>query len=67
MVLPELREIAPKVEKQTSSFDPDKRIEKRIDSLAGVEKGREMTFDEADSGHVNPHYPGEGYYDNCQT
>ncbi len=67
MVLPELREIAPKVEKQTSSFDPDKRIEKRIDSLAGVEKGREMTFDEADSGHVNPHFPREGYDDNCQT
>ncbi len=33
-------------------------------TLAGVEKGREMTFAEADSGNVNPHFK-ENYYEWC--
>lgn len=37
-------------------------------TLAGVEKSREMTFTEADSGHVNPNFEkNEGYQINCQT
>lgn len=36
--------------------------------LGNVEKGREMTFTEADSGNVNPRFEdNEGYQNNCQT
>lgn len=52
----------------SSEFNPDKYIEKEDTSIAGVEKGREMTFTEADSGHVNPNFEEcDGFQCNCQT
>ena len=43
-------------------------IEKSKDELAGVERGRDMTFTEADSGNVNPNYEEcNGFQCNCQT
>lgn len=37
-------------------------------TLAGVEKGEPMSWDDADSGHVNPHFEeGGGYRINCQS
>ena len=37
------------------------------DELAGVKRGSPMTFEEADSGNVNPNYGQKGYDTNCQT
>lgn len=38
------------------------------DSLAGVKRGKPMTFEEADEGKANPHFKeGAGYRINCQT
>jgi hypothetical protein len=56
------------LENASSEFNPDKFIEKENITLAGVERGREMTFTEADSGHVNPNLEEcEGFQCNCQT
>lgn len=56
------------LENSSSEFNPDKYIEKEDTSIAGVEKGREMTFTEADSGHVNPNFEEcDGFQCNCQT
>lgn len=35
--------------------------------IAGVNIGKPMTFEEADSYHTNPNYGGRGYATNCQT
>lgn len=44
------------------------RIIKVEDEIAGVLKGKPMTFDEADSGNVNPHFErGTPTDENCQT
>ena len=52
----------------SSEFNPDKYIEKEDSSIAGVEKGREMTFTEADSGNVNPNFEEcDGFQCNCQS
>lgn len=38
------------------------------DAIAGVKRGKEMTFDEADHGRANPNFSkGGGYTTNCQT
>lgn len=38
------------------------------DAIAGVKRGKEMTFDEADHGQANPNFSkGGGYTTNCQT
>lgn len=37
------------------------------DTLAGVKRGKPMSFEEADSGNVNPNYGQKGYDTNCQT
>jgi len=40
------------------------------ESISGVKRGRPMTFEEADSGNVNPHYTGkykDPYSENCQS
>lgn len=40
----------------------------KIRSIAGVKCGKAMTFEEADSGHVNPNYGTDPYYAiNCQA
>ena len=42
------------------------RLLKVEDEIAGVLKGQPMTFDEADSGNVNPHYiPHSATSENC--
>lgn len=49
--------------------NPDPSYIHQDGKIAGVVKGNPMTFEEADSGHVNPHY-GKGligYRHNCQT
>lgn len=44
------------------------KIEKVMNEIAGVKKGKPMTFDEADTGKVNPHYvPHTATADNCQS
>ena len=56
------------VETSYLGFNPDNYIEKEDISIAGVEKGREMTFTEADSGNVNPNFNEcDGFQNNCQT
>ena len=70
-------ELSPKMDGAESFFDPDRRVERKSptenieapkDELAGVERGREMTFTEADSGNVNPNYEEcDGFQCNCQT
>lgn len=38
------------------------------DTLAGVQRGEPMSFEEADTGNVNPHYGSDlGYSINCQS
>lgn len=37
------------------------------EALAGVKRGSPMTFEEADSGNVNPNYGRKGYDTNCQA
>lgn len=52
----------------SAEFYPNKYIEKEDISIAGVEKGREMTFTEADSGNVNPNFDEcDGFQCNCQS
>lgn len=44
------------------------KIEKVEDEIAGVKKGKPMTFDEADNGNANPHYkPYSPTSENCQS
>lgn len=45
------------------------KIDKKLypDTLVGVERGEPMTFEDADSGNVNPNYGKKGYDTNCQT
>ena len=67
-----MNELSKETEKDANKgleeFNPDNRIEKCEPALAGVEKGREMTFTEADSGNVNPNLEEcEGFQCNCQT
>ena len=48
------------IQKQSSDLYPD--------SLAGIKRGSPMTFDEADTGKVNPKYGTRGGYSiNCQS
>ena len=37
------------------------------DTLAGVKRGELMSFEDADTGKVNPKFGKQGYSDNCQT
>lgn len=49
--------------------NPDKSYVHEDGKIAGVAKGKPMTFEQADSGNVNPYY-GKGYIGyatNCQT
>lgn len=49
--------------------NPDKNYKNQPGKIAGVEKGDPMTFEQADSGNVNPYF-GKGligYRHNCQT
>lgn len=57
-------------------FSSDTKIENKTtvyedfshDVISGIERGKEMTFTEADSGNVNPNYEEcEGFQCNCQT
>lgn len=44
------------------------KLEKVKNDIAGVKKGKPMTFAEADTGNVNPHYvPHTATADNCQS
>ena len=49
--------------------NPDKNYIHEDGKIAGAEKGAPMTFEQADSGSVNPYYGTEqiGYVTNCQT
>ena len=53
----------------------DKETDERLypEEIAGVKRGKPMTFEEADGGNVNPNYKtttydkdGDQYYNNCQ-
>lgn len=37
------------------------------ETLAGVKRGEAMSFEEADTGNVNPHYGEKGFDKNCQS
>jgi len=48
--------------------NPDKNYQHQTGRIAGVEKGKPMSFEEADNGKVNPNFgTGVGYRHNCQT
>ena len=48
--------------------NPDKNYIHKDGAIAGALKGTPMTFEQADSGNVNPYYmKGIGYAFNCQT
>ncbi len=52
----------------TEKSETPKSPKKTKEMLAGVEKGEPMTWKDADSGHVNPHFEeGGGYTINCQS
>lgn len=72
--------ISDTLEKSTHSnvekYNPDEKAEisprfdshKNKDYFGNIERGKEMTFKEADSGNVNPNLKKhEGYQNNCQT
>ena len=43
-------------------------VQKQNETIAGISRGESMSFEEADSGHVNPKYGTDrGYSINCQT
>ncbi len=43
-------------------------VQEQNETIAGVSRGEPMSFEEADSGHVNPKFGTDiGYYKNCQT
>lgn len=62
------RKRAENAAKRGESNPEEKPQEKKIPSIAGVERGAEMSHEEADSGRVNPNFSkGGGYRINCQS
>ena len=58
-----------KAQLKNPEHNPDKSYIHEDGKIAGVAKGKPMTFEQADSGSVNPYYGTEqiGYVTNCQT
>ncbi|CAL7909897.1 minor capsid protein [Fusobacterium necrophorum] len=55
-------------EKDLQEFEKESMINEKEIKIAGVVKGEPMTFDEADTGKVNPNYGVDrGYSINCQS
>lgn len=56
----------PKPDTKKPETEPENKMYPK--KLAGVERGEEMSFEEADHGTTNPNFSqGGGYYRNCQT
>lgn len=58
-----------RAQRKDPEHNPDPNYKHVDGQIAGAKKGREMTFEQADSGAVNPYYDTEqiGYHTNCQT
>lgn len=58
-----------KAQLKNPEHNPDKNYIHEDGKIAGAAKGKPMTFEQADSGSVNPYYGTEqiGYVTNCQT
>lgn len=59
-----------KQQSHDSEHSPDYSADYADGELAGVKKGKPMTFEQADKGHSNPYYGTKGLYgynENCQT
>lgn len=63
------REKIKKAQLKDPEHNPDKSYVHQDGKIAGVAKGKPMTFEQADSGSVNPYYGTKqiGYRTNCQT
>ena len=60
---------AKKKQKADPEHVPDENYQHKQNAISGADKGKPMTFEEADNGHCNPYY-GKGligYKTNCQT
>lgn len=63
------RDAIRRAQRKDPEHNPEENYTHVDGQIAGVAKGNEMSFEQADSGSVNPYYGSEqiGYYTNCQT
>lgn len=63
------REAIRRAQRKDPEHNPESSYQHKDGFIAGVKKGAPMTFEQADSGRVNPYYGSQqiGYKTNCQT